>query len=104
MTREQRLNEIRKQLIFDLLDAGLNTLQYGFAIDLTVTTLYEREKAYNDYLRAEKEGLKLSPYLARLQNWNTQARACLSMLKLTPTRNSRATATAAEDVDTIINL
>ena len=105
MEKEDRLQEIKKQLTFDLLSAGLDVIQYGFAIDLTVTALYERERAYEAYKKAEREGLRLSPYLSRLQAWTTQARTCLSMLKLTPTRKQRPTADDdAGDTDVYITL
>lgn len=87
---EKRLEELRETLRNDMTQAGVKISAYDIAIEITAETLLEREKAYEAYIndgsRQVDERGRLNPYGSRLASWNSQARACLSMLKLTPTR------------------
>ena len=87
---EKRIEEIREKLIEDMKTAGVNADAYGIALDITAQTLHERERAYKDYIEHGAEQVTEkgtnNPYAVRLSSWNSQARACLSMLKLTPVR------------------
>ena len=82
------LLSIKANIINDMEALGLNPASYSIAVDLASTTLYEREKAYEAYKengsRQTTEDGKTNPYAVRLQSWNSQARACLTMLRLTP--------------------
>lgn len=89
-TEEKRLTEITEDLIADMTSIGIDTAAYKIAIRITAETLYEREQAYKDYIedgarQINEKGTSSNPYAVRLQAWNSQARSCLYMLKLTPT-------------------
>lgn len=87
-TDDELKNGIKAGIIKDLGALGINTDPYALAIDLTTETLFERARAYEAYKengsRQTTEDGKTNPYAVRLQAWNAQARACLSMLRLTP--------------------
>lgn len=90
MTKKiDRLTEIRTRLVADLERVGIDADLYSLAVDIAAETLLERERAYDAYVESGStpvlEG-KNNPYAMRLAQWNSQARACLSMLKLTPWR------------------
>ena len=96
----KRLEEIRARLVEDMKTAGVDAEPYAIAIDITAETLLEREHAYNDYIEngggQVNEAGRSNPYAVRLSAWNSQARACLSMLKLTPVRYRPTEDTAEE--------
>lgn len=90
-----RLEEIRAELVATMESVSIDPTPYRIAIAITAETLLERENAYKEYIengsRQTEEGarastIKSNPYATRLCSWNAQARACLSMLKLTPVR------------------
>lgn len=88
-----RIAEITEELEETLSRFGVNPKLYGIAIRITAETLYEREKAYDEYIakggRQTDDKGKSEATAVRLAAWNSQARACLGMLKLTPWRPSR---------------
>ena len=96
----KRLEEIRARIIEDMKTAGVDAEAYGIAIEITTQTLFERERAYRDYIENGGEQVtdagRSNPYAVRLSSWNSQARACLSMLKLTPVRYRPQEDTAEE--------
>lgn len=87
-TDDEIMASIKARLIHDMTALGIDAGLYSFAIDNATETLFEREKAYQAYKdngsRQTTEDGKNNPYALRLQSWNSQARACLSMLRLTP--------------------
>ena len=92
---------IKKCLINAMANVGLEPSLYMYAVDIATMTLLEREKVYALYLEYEdnpEEG-KPNPYDGRLRAWNSQARACLTMLRLTPPY-IKAEAMDSEDDDT----
>lgn len=92
LCREKAIQYYKDRVIHDLKKAGINPDPYGLAIIITAETLFERRVAYDEYLErggrntTERGGSEASA--VRLAVWNSQARACLSMLKLTPCRGS----------------
>ena len=76
---EDEIELYKQRLIDTMLQVGIDPVPYDIAIRLTAETLRERDRAYRDYLKCEESR-------TTVQSWNTQARACLSMLKLTPWR------------------
>lgn len=101
------LFSIKANIISDLEALGVNPASYMLAIDLATTTLFEREKAYEAYKengsRQTTEDGKTNPYAVRLQAWNTQARACLTMLRLTPPYIRAEDASDIEDTEDILS-
>lgn len=88
-TITDRLDEIRSKLRVDMIQARLDVTTFDYAIDITAETLLERERIFSLYMEHEKTRTDLTtvnPFSSRLASWNSQARACLNMLKLTPTR------------------
>ncbi len=89
-SEDERIEEIKAELIDTMLHVGIDPVPYSIAIKITAETLREREKAYKEYM--ENGGSQVTekghsnPNAVRLASWNSQARACLSMLKLTPWR------------------
>ena len=88
--KKDRLEEIQEELSTTMTSLGMNPEPYSIAIRITAETLLEREKAYEEYIqdggRQVTEKGRSNPSSIRLTSWNNQARACLSMLKLTPWR------------------
>lgn len=76
---EDELELYKQRLIDTMLQIGVDPVPYDIAIRMTAETLRERDRAYRDYLKCEESR-------TTVQSWNSQARACLSMLKLTPFR------------------
>ena len=76
---EEEIEAYKVRLIDTLLQIGVDPVPYDIAIRMTAETLRERDRAYRDYLKCEESR-------TTVQSWNSQARACLSMLKLTPFR------------------
>lgn len=89
-TKETIINELQGQLMEDMKKAGVEVEPYAIAIRITAETLYEREQAYKEYVEDGSRQLNdkhnANPYAVRLASWNSQSRACLGMLKLTPPR------------------
>lgn len=86
--RAEAVENIAEELRADMVKCGIDPTCYGIAVKIASETLYEREQAYKAYieagaLQATEKGTS-NPYAVRLQAWNAQARACLSMLRLTP--------------------
>jgi len=105
-TDDELLFDIKARLICDLNALGIDASLYTFAIDLATTTLYEREKAYEAYKahgsQQTTEDGKNNPYAVRLQSWNSQARACLTMLRLTPPYKRAEDINDTNDIDDIL--
>ena len=84
------IETITDELIETMRQVGIVTDPYRIAIRITAETLHEREKAYEEYMenggRQTTEKGRSDATAVRLSAWNSQARACLSMLKLTPWR------------------
>lgn len=78
------------ELVQTMRQIGIDPTPYGIAIRITAETLRERDKAYQEYMdnggRQTTEKGRSEATAVRLAAWNSQARACLSMLKLTPWR------------------
>lgn len=88
-TDDERIEEIKHELIDTMLQIGIDPVPYSIAIRITAETLAEREKAYQEFMDnggKQTNNGKSEPAAVRLAAWNSQARACLSMLKLTPVR------------------
>lgn len=86
--RAEAVENIAEELRADMVKCGIDPTCYGIAVKIASETLYEREQAYKAYieagaLQATEKGTS-NPYAVRLQSWNSQARACLTMLRLTP--------------------
>lgn len=100
------LLSIKANVINDMEALGLNPASYSIAVDLASTTLYEREKAYEAYKahgsQQTTEDGKNNPYAVRLQSWNSQARACLTMLRLTPPYKRAEDINDTNDIDDIL--
>lgn len=90
----KNIEMITAELIDTMRQIGINPEPYSLAIRITAETLREREKAYEEYIdnggRQTNDKGRSDATAVRLAAWNSQARACLSMLKLTP-RNVPAT-------------
>ena len=88
--KDTEIETIKKELIDTMLSVGIDPVPYSIAIKITAETLREREKAYKEYIengsRQTTEKGHSDATAVRLAAWNSQARACLSMLKLTPVR------------------
>ena len=88
------IETITAELVSTLRGLGINPAPYGIAIRMTAETLRERQKAYDEYIqnggRQTTDKGRSEATAVRLAAWNSQARACLSMLKLTPWRPSRS--------------
>lgn len=86
------IEKITAELVSTLRGLGINPAPYSIAIRMTAETLRERQKAYEEYIenggRQTTEKGRSEATAVRLAAWNSQARACLSMLKLTPWRVS----------------
>lgn len=84
------LEKIEKELVDTMKMLGINPEPYSMAIRITAQTLYERDKAYQAYLndggKLVNDNGKPNPIGIKLATWNAQSRACLSMLKLTPSK------------------
>lgn len=84
------IETITEELVDTMCAIGINPKPYEIAIRITAETLREREKAYEEYMdnggRQATEKGRSEATAVRLAAWNSQARACLSMLKLTPRR------------------
>lgn len=86
--RAEAVENIAEELRADMVKCGIDPTCYGIAVKIASETLYEREQAYKAYieagaLQATEKGTS-NPYAVRLQSWNSQARAWLSVLRLTP--------------------
>jgi len=87
-TRAEHIERLAEELRADMVKCGIDPTCYGIAVSIASETLYEREQAYKAYIEAgalqtTDKGTS-NPYAVRLQSWNSQARACLTMLRLTP--------------------
>ena len=97
---DTRMEEIKRELLDTMLQVGIDPTPYAIAIKITAETLTEREKAYQEYKESggrqtnEKGGSNAAA--VRLAAWNSQSRACLSMLKLTPLRVNQPDAVEVE--------
>lgn len=82
------IETITAELIETMRQVGINPEPYSIALRITAETLREREKAYEEYMenggRQTTDKGRSEATSVRLAAWNSQARACLSMLKLTP--------------------
>lgn len=91
-TVTKEIETITAELVSTLRGLGINPTPYSIAIRMTAETLRERQKAYDEYIenggRQVTDKGRSDPSAVRLAAWNSQARACLSMLKLTPWRVS----------------
>lgn len=87
------IETITAELIETMRQLGINPEPYSIALRITAETLREREKAYEEYMenggRQATDKGRSEATAVRLAAWNSQARACLSMLKLTPRRTSQ---------------
>lgn len=83
-----RYHEIRSRIIDEMNAKKLDVTQYGLTIDLAAQILYERERAYSEYLekgaRQTLDGETANPYAEALRSWNYQAWTCLTNLRLIP--------------------
>lgn len=82
------IETITAELIDTMRQLGVNPEPYSIALRITAETIREREKAYEEYMdnggRQTTEKGRSDATAVRLAAWNSQARACLSMLRLTP--------------------
>lgn len=77
--KETEIEKITADLVQTMRQCGIDPTPYGIAIRMTAETLQERDRVYQEYML-------MGESRTALQSWNVQARACLSMLKLTPWR------------------
>lgn len=89
-TPRDRIEVVTEELVANMRQIGIDPTPYSIAIRIAAETLTEREKAYTEYMekggRQTTEKGRSEATAVRLAAWNSQARACLSMLKLTPWR------------------
>lgn len=101
-TRAEDVERIAEELREDMRKCGVEPDLYNTAVLLSAETLYERERAYCEYVEngATQTNVKgaSNPYAVRLQSWNNQARACLTMLRLTPPYKRQQTDTDDADI------
>jgi len=76
---KDQIDGYKAQLVDMLVNLKIDPVPYEFAIRLTAETLRERDRAYLEYINGVGN-------VTRFTSLNSQARACLSMLKLTPVR------------------
>lgn len=90
MMTDKELEKITAELVQSMRQCGIDPAPYSIAIRITAETLRERDKAYKEYMdngsRQTTDKGRSDAKAVRLTAWNSQARACLSMLKLTPWR------------------